>query len=1206
MVQDPNDTGSTPTIERTYTAENSAQLDLGVIPNKSYTQTDKTHTDSGDTATGVNAANAVPLSIGETIRYRLQIQVPEGIGDNFVITDNIPAGLRYTGNAAIAFIYDTFTGGSLTTTPNIICTSGSLAHNGDQTTVNSITPNCVITDSTLLNLTVAGATAGADLEIDLGDFSNTKSDSQSEFIVVEFDAIADNVLANQDGESLENTYDVSVGSAVTPGETSAFAEIKEPKIDLVMSATPNTNLATNATVSWTITLENTGNATAFQVDWVGFSAPWDVTNNVGLDGITNLNIVNTGGVTDGTTAINNTYFLISGIGPESLTVQSAPNGFVIPAGEKLTITFDTIVQNRVLAGSNLNTTTSLTYNSQDQTHSAVSRDGSDLISGTGNNPIDDTSNLNDYRSEATTDVTAVGGTISLYVYHDADDSGDREVSEDWTGSSEPTIYVNLVDTGTGLVMQTMANPSTGLNTFNNIPEGDYQIIVTSNMQTIGNSLSASSAPTNWQFNENPDGISDKGIVVIHPIFTVGHPINPLSVTYVSEETTADDIGLIIYDALGIAKTVGSVTNNLDGSYNVAFTITAENLGSRDLVTLQTTDDLTATFLGSSYTITTPPTAINPAPGTAGELSVNPSFDGNPSGGDTNLLLGTDTLAVGETKSLGFVIRVIPDNPSLTYFNQAFGETNGGAVTDPSHNGIDPDPDGNNVADETGNNDPTPIQFNEQPKLGVVKAASNLTAQGDGTFNVTYTITLENMGNVPIENLQVHDDLVAVFGAKDTDCVNPINNYCVVAGSIYSNDFIVNPLFQGDPAVGGSIDNELLAGSYFGNNNTLGIGESGSIEFIVNFNPNGQTEFCNSATGFIDSSLDDVLDTGEINDISTDGSDPDPDSNGNPTEQEPTCITITSTEQIGLAKAARSISGNQSTSTDPVYQVLFEMKVENSGDVPLNNVQVIDDLTTVFTASEIKSFSITTGPDIDTTSDLQENTNYNGDGDINLLTGVKTLNPGENAIVSFTVEVTYNTIDPNAVAASEFGIFNNQGTASGSTPSGTVVTDESHDGGIPDPEGDGPSDNSDPTPVSFPSPVAPVGSGTLEVVKAVRVLDITCNTQLATWSSRQSADPGQCLEYRIVATNSGGGTITAVMISDEILVPSIYEAHDTPTLSGGGIGAPVAECATILAGPYGPCNIGSRFIRAMDNGTPPNGIELPDGESLTLVFRVKIP
>lgn len=124
------------------------------------------------------------------------------------------------------------------------------------------------------------------------------------------------------------------------------------------------------------------------------------------------------------------------------------------------------------------------------------------------------------------------------------------------------------------------------------------------------------------------------------------------------------------------------------------------------------------------------------------------------------------------------------------------------------------------------------------------------------------------------------------------------------------------------------------------------------------------------------------------------------------------------------------------------------------------------------------------------------------------------------------------------------------------------------------------------------------------MKEVRVLDENCSAEIATWSDKQSAEPGYCLEYRIVGTNPGGGTITAVTINDAILAPSVYASHDAPILTGG-TGLPVIKCAAMATDIYGSCNINSRFIKAVDNNST-DGVGLIDNGSLTMVFRVKIP
>ena len=315
-----------------------------------------------------------------------------------------------------------------------------------------------------------------------------------------------------------------------------------------------------------------------------------------------------------------------------------------------------------------------------------------------------------------------------------------------------------------------------------------------------------------------------------------------------------------------------------------------------------------------------------------------------------------------------------------------------------------------------------------------------------------------------------------------------------------------------------------------------------------------------------------------------------------------------------------------TKTDPIYEVSYEVMVENSGDVPLSNIQVIDDLTTVFTATEIQSFSINTGPTVSSVNaSMVVNGSYDGDNDINLLDGVGTLNPGENATISFVVEVTYNTIDPDTVPASAFGVFNNQAIGSGSAPSGGVVTDESHDGGIADPEGDGPSDNDDPTPVSFEAPSDLVIDKSVKVCGTVFVDVLTCDG-VGSYVKEERANPGEYLIYKIEARNDSSEVIDEVKLLDEILLPSVYvEARFSTT--GTTDGVLEVRCSTnasisgfgdssLVVGTCTSSTSSVRHIMLMDTGddpandpdidASPNGVQLGVGETLTLWFVVLIP
>jgi uncharacterized repeat protein (TIGR01451 family) len=63
-----------------------------------------------------------------------------------------------------------------------------------------------------------------------------------------------------------------------------------------------------------------------------------------------------------------------------------------------------------------------------------------------------------------------------------------------------------------------------------------------------------------------------------------------------------------------------------------------------------------------------------------------------------------------------------------------------------------------VDGETSEEDAVTVTADQNPEVGVSKSASAPVANGDGTYDVTYTITTENTGNIPLSDLQLTDDL----------------------------------------------------------------------------------------------------------------------------------------------------------------------------------------------------------------------------------------------------------------------------------------------------------------------------------------------------------------------------------------------------------------------------------------------------------------
>jgi hypothetical protein len=170
------------------------------------------------------------------------------------------------------------------------------------------------------------------------------------------------------------------------------------------------------------------------------------------------------------------------------------------------------------------------------------------------------------------------------------------------------------------------------------------------------------------------------------------------------------------------------------------------------------------------------------------------------------------------------------------------------------------------------------------------------------------------------------------------------------------------------------------------------------------------------------------------------------------EVEDYSVTIgTEMPEIGISKrllSVRRVETNQ-------HEVVFEMTVDNSGNVPLSNVQIINDLATAF--ADAVNFEV----DFVASDDFTPNPTFDGDIDPRLLDGTDTLMVGESG--SLTVQLTINP-------GTEMGPYLCSAITTGDSPAGVEVDDESQDGDDSDPDGDGdPTNDNDPTEVIFGIP-----------------------------------------------------------------------------------------------------------------------------------------
>lgn len=467
------------------------------------------------------------------------------------------------------------------------------------------------------------------------------------------------------------------------------------------------------------------------------------------------------------------------------------------------------------------------------------------------------------------------------------------------------------------------------------------------------------------------------------------------------------IDLAVNPQIALAKSA-SLTQDDDGTFTVVFTLNVLNSGNTPLLGVQVEDDLADYWANTDLA----PERVSVESAT---LNVNPAYDGQT---DARILRGTDTLAVGQAAELTVTLTGLSVTGETTLQNSALASgtsPTGTRVTDRSNDGTEPEP---------GLDDPTITPLEPRPLIGIAKSAA-VVAEVDGTFTVTFTLTLANYGNTNLTNLRVQDSLSEFY----TDA-----SLSAAGVSVSSEGLPVNPDYDG------LTDTELL-----GSGATLAVGETKSLTVtLTELLPLERTSFTNQASG----GGEGPDGTPTPPERSTNGDDPDPDDDGDPTnDSEPTPVELALTPLLGVSKSAAVTQQEEGGA----YRVTFTIGLTNMGNATLTNVQLVDDLSDFYAGTDLSSERVSIS-----SSELPVNPGYDGLSDVGLLVPGGTLAPGERATVTLVLA---------AVSPVSETHFLNSALARGQAPDGSEVEDRSQDGTDPDPDQDGdPTNDNDPTPV----------------------------------------------------------------------------------------------------------------------------------------------
>ena len=264
--------------------------------------------------------------------------------------------------------------------------------------------------------------------------------------------------------------------------------------------------------------------------------------------------------------------------------------------------------------------------------------------------------------------------------------------------------------------------------------------------------------------------------------------------------------------------------------------------------------------------------------------------------------------------------------------------------------------------------------------------------------------------------------------------------------------------------------------------------------------------------------------------------------GDQSEDDEAAASVTVPNMLGLAKRVDSMT-ETSTGT---YQISYEFLVKNYGAQDLDNLQITDDLNSIFTTPTTYSVISLSS------TDFTVNNSFDGNADSNLLVGTETLTAGSTGTVQLVIEVI-----PYAA-----GPFDNVAIATATHSVLGSMSDTSHDGTDPDGNGNGtPTDDSDPTPVSFgpnlfDPPIGfkwldadnnPVLTWTMVWINNSNIVAINAEAYDEIPDGTIFYDNGITSGYPLPSTAPAGSTNTGVICVDSsVITTTTYCYYEGPT------------------------------------------------------------
>jgi large repetitive protein len=495
------------------------------------TSTNASNNASGDTKDGSpSAGTPQSMAVGEVVRFRMVARVPSGLLNDVAFQPTMPTGYTFLNDntARVAFVSDTgitsstLSGAGLVqgdgTAPNAAGDAaifGSIQNNLTHANFGTTDPrSAAVTPSFVLPAaSIAGSSTSPQFRV--GNIVNNDNDSDDEFIVIEFNAVVNNIAANQQGTNLDTSFVVRQNASTTNDQLGNISNVTRDTVVEPFIATVNKQIVdftaptqgnpnTNVTLSDSFT--NSGLAPAFDVTLVDPGMP------------TGLNPI-FAGLTVGAT----TYNSIADAAAAGISVTANGNGFNVTVprlgvGESVSVRYSNDVPVNSTQVSDASTRATVTYTSTpgitqtfgSSTNGATGtangeRNGTDSSLPNSAIPVADSSGaLNNYSAADTAGFGVVTGTLwndtglssnmASTSANDTIDAGEQRLSGVtvnllWAGPDG-----NYATTADNRTLTTTTNAA-GEYSFGALPSGSYRITTGTSVSNVPITDAVASADT---------------------------------------------------------------------------------------------------------------------------------------------------------------------------------------------------------------------------------------------------------------------------------------------------------------------------------------------------------------------------------------------------------------------------------------------------------------------------------------------------------------------------------------------------------------------------------------------------------------------------------------------------------------------------------------------------------------------------------------